>query len=75
MGPAQLQCGAQALIGKGRRHPDVGDHHVGPLARHRGQQRAAVGYLGADPVALVLQQPDQAGPEQRGVLGDDDAHQ
>src|SRR5204863_9402346 len=75
VGPAQLEGGAQALVGEGRRHPDVRDYHVGPLAGHRGQQRLAVGHLGANPVALVLQQPDQAGPEQRGVLGDHDAHQ
>ena len=58
MGPTQLERGPQALVGEGRRHPDVRDHHVGPLGRHRGQQGLAVGHLGADPVALVLQQPD-----------------
>jgi hypothetical protein len=74
VGPAQLERGAQALVGEGRRHPDVRDHHVGPVPGHRGQQRPAVGHRGAHLVALVLEQPDQASPEQRGVLGDHDAH-
>ena len=52
VGPAELERGAQALVGEGRRHPDVRDHHVRPVPGHRGQQRLAVGHRGAHLVAL-----------------------
>jgi hypothetical protein len=59
MGPAQLDSGPKPLIGMGRRHADVRDHHVGVMLVGRCQQGGAVGDRGAHLVALVFQQPGQ----------------
>jgi len=71
----QRQRRPQALVGVGRRHPDVDHGDVRVMLGHRGQQRVAVGHRGADGVPAVLEQPGQPLPEQRGILGDHDPHQ
>ena len=71
---AQLDRGAQALVGVGRRHPDVGDHDVRTVLGDGGEQLLGVRDGGEHLVPLVLQQLDQSGPQDGGVLRDDDAH-
>jgi hypothetical protein len=47
----------------GGRHPDVGDHHVGPFPLHRGQQPVGVGRGGRDLESGAVQQLGQAGQQ------------
>ena len=63
-----------ALVGVGRRHPDVDDHQVGALLADGPQQLLGVGHGRDDLEAAVGQQLGQALPQQHGVLGDHDSH-
>src|SRR5262249_8983779 len=75
VGGAEFDGGAQSLVGVGGRHADVGDDDVGTALDDGRLEGGGVGDGGRHLVALVLQQLHQAGPQDRGVLGDDDAHQ
>jgi hypothetical protein len=55
-------------------HPDVHHGNVRVMLRHGGEQRVAVGDGGADLVATVAEQPDEALPHHGGVLGDHHPH-
>jgi hypothetical protein len=62
--------GAHPLVRAGRRHADVGQHHVGPMGFDRGQQRVVVVARGDDlQVVLPFQQPGHALAHQVAVLG------
>ncbi len=74
MPAAELEGGAQALVGVGRRHADVHHGDVGTVLGHGGEQGVAVGHGGAHLVAAVLEEPDQPLAHQGGVLGDHDPH-
>src|SRR5699024_9994342 len=66
--------GPQTLVGERRRHPDV-DH--GGLRQRVLERPLQVGEFvdGGDHLeALDLEQLGEAGPQERVVLGDDDAH-
>ena len=71
---AQLDGGAQSLIGERGRHPHVHDGHVGPVRGDRGDQGAWLVHRGRDLVPAVFEQPAQALTEQGRVLGDHNPH-
>ena len=67
----------QALVRKRWRHADIGDDHVhalvrGKLAVHLGDEALAVAH-GRHFVTAACEQGNEAIPEQRQILGDDDA--
>jgi len=65
---------ADALVGPGRRHPDVGDDDVRPLGLDCGEQRVQVVAGGDDlDVGLRLEQAARALADEVVVVGDDDA--
>src|SRR5690606_12488504 len=66
--------GLDPVPGVVRRHPDVGDHQLGPPCERTGDQFRCGGGGGDDVVPLVGQQPGQALPEQALVLADDQPH-
>jgi hypothetical protein len=69
MRPADLLGGADALVGAGRRHPNVGQHDVGPLGLDRSQQRVVVLARRHDvEVGLRRQQPGDTLADQIVVL-------
>src|SRR4029453_11329426 len=63
-----------ALVGVGRRHPDVDHGDVGAVGGHDPEQRFGVAHGGDDLAAAVVEQLGQPGLEQHGVLGDHDPH-
>ena len=69
---AQLEGEAQALVGEGRRHPDVDDRDVGRVLGDRAAQRAGVADGAGDDEAAVDQELDQAVAQDGRVLGDGD---
>ena len=72
---AQRVRGAHALVGAGRRHPDVGEHDVGELGVDGRQQLVEVAARADDlEVRLRLEQADDALADEVAVLGDHDAH-
>jgi hypothetical protein len=74
MPAAELEGGAQALVGMGRWHADVHHRDIRMVLGHGGQQGVAVGHGCAHLVATVLEEPDQPFPHQGGVLCDHDPH-
>ena len=71
---ADLDRGAQSLVGVRRWHPDVDHHDVGPCSATAASSASRVGHRGAHLEAAVLEQPDQPFPHHRGVLGDHHPH-
>ena len=65
--------GAQALVGVGRRHPDVDDRDVGLVGADLAQQVLGVAGLAGDLEARLLEQAGEALAQEDGVVGDDDA--
>ena len=65
---------ARALVGEGRRHPDVQDDEVGIVLGDRGQQPVASPERGDDLVSGVLEQSPEPLAQQHLVLGDHDPH-
>jgi hypothetical protein len=56
LAPAQLDRRADALVGLGRRHPNIDDREVRLELRGRREQAVGIADAGDDLVALVLQQ-------------------
>lgn len=71
---AQVQGGAQPLVGVRRWHPDVDHGDVGMVTHHGDDQRVGLDRGGAHLMVAIFEQPGQALPQQGGVLGDDDTH-
>ena len=71
---AQLDGGAQPLVGERRRHPHVDDHDVGIELLDRRQQAPGVAERADDLVVVLGEDPGDALAQQHGVLGDHDAH-
>ncbi len=71
-GPDRLG-GADALVGAGRRHPDVGHDDVGLVLGHEGEERIEV-FAGADHLDVVVgvEEPGDRLADQIVVFGDDD---
>ena len=75
VGPPEALGRADALVGVGRRHPDVGEDDVGRARLDGVEQLTEVPRLDHLPDGRVLgQQGDEALPEQHAVLGEDDPH-
>ena len=70
MAGAELVRGAHALVGPGRRHPDVGEHDVGRVGGDGREQRVEV-LARADDLDVVLrrEQPGDALAHEVVVLG------
>jgi hypothetical protein len=68
---ADLDRGAQAVVGETRRHSDVGDHDVGPVGAGQPEQIGGVGGAG-DRQARPLEHPHYSLADERLVLPDDD---
>ncbi|MDH6187433.1 hypothetical protein M2168_000465 [Streptomyces sp. CZ24] len=71
MAGAQFQGGAQALVAEAGRHADVGEDDVGPVLLDGAGQGGRVAHGGHHLVAAPVEEFDEAGPEQDGVLGED----
>ena len=65
----------EPLVGVRGRHPDVDHRDVGLVAGHLEHQVVRVRAAADDLEARLRQQPGEALPQQRGVLGYDDAHE
>ena len=66
--------GAHALVGPGRRHPDVGDHDIGRIGLDAGDQRVEILVRGDDLEAgFDAEEADDAFPHEVVVLGHDDS--
>jgi len=65
--------GLDPLVGVRRRHPDVGDHHVGPVRLDGAQKRREIGAVLADfdLLLLALERAADSLPDEVRVLGDD----
>src|SRR4029453_17946783 len=72
--PADLDRRAQALVGERRRHPDVDDADVRPLAFDGLDQAERVLHRADDLMPLVAEQAAEPLAEQDAVLGDHDTH-
>ena len=74
--PAYVDRGPQALVGAGRRQPDVEQRPTSAVDGSASALGQRLGVLdGRDDLEVVrLEQPDQAVPEEGLVLGEDDAH-
>ena len=70
---ADLLGRAQALVGVGRRHPDVHDRDVRAVHRNMAEQVVSGAGLGHDLEACVLEQPRDPFAQEDGVVGEDDA--
>ncbi|MDR7349670.1 methylase of polypeptide subunit release factors [Glycomyces algeriensis] len=66
---ARAGRGPQPLVGEGRRHPHVHHRHVGPVLGDGLHEGVAVTDLGDHFAAELLQEPDQAGADEHGVIG------
>ena len=67
---AEFGGGADALVGAGRRHADVGQHHVGLAAFDGGEQFGKVdAQLGDLDVVVCAEQLDDALADEQGVFG------
>jgi hypothetical protein len=64
----------QALVGVRWWHPDVDDRHIGPIERHEPVQMLGIGRFPNDPHPTRAEQPDQTGPHDQRVVGDDYPH-
>jgi hypothetical protein len=71
---ADLDGGAQPLVGVTGRHPHVHHGDVGVVLGDGGKQRLAVPDGGDHVVPPVGEDLRQARPDHGGVLGDDDSH-
>src|SRR4051794_34726048 len=71
---ADVDRGAQAVVGVGRRHAHVGDRDVRLVGAHLADEVLGVARLGDDVEARVLEQPGDALAQQDTVVGDDYAH-
>jgi hypothetical protein len=65
--------GAQALVAVGRWHPDVGDDHVGSVSPRLLQHLVGFAWLADHRETGRLEHAHDAGAQEEGVLGDDDA--
>ena len=74
VGLLDLVRGLRALVGEGRRHPDVEDDEVGIVLGDRRQQPACVAERSDDLVSAVLEQTPETLAKQHLVLGDHDTH-
>ena len=73
--PAGLHGGAQPLVGVRRRHPDVDDRHVRPVASTTASTSASPSPTAATTSCPLLgEQPHQPLPEQYGVVRDHHPH-
>jgi hypothetical protein len=70
---ADLVRRTQALIGVGRRHPDVDDGDVGAVRADLAQQVLGVPGLAGDLEAGLLEQAREALAQQHGVISEHDA--
>jgi hypothetical protein len=70
---ANLACGLKPFVGVCGRHPDVHDRHVRPVHRDVPEQVVGRSGLSDDLEAGLLEQADDALPQQDRVVGDDDA--
>ena len=70
---ADLHGGAQPVVGRVRRHLDVGHDHVGLVRSRLAQQVRGVPGDGDDLEAVLLQDADDAGADERLVFADDHA--
>ncbi|ALM37931.1 hypothetical protein SFR_1316 [Streptomyces sp. FR-008] len=72
--PLDLDGGANAFVGVGRRHPDIHDDHVRPALPHHFHNLRRVAQRSDDVNALVREQPRHSRAQERGILSDRDAH-
>ena len=71
---AQLEHGAQAVVGVVGRHPDVGDDEIGTMAADAANQLRAIAGDPGDRDAGAFEHELQSLPHQHLVLADHDPH-
>ena len=71
---AQSHSRAQAVVGVGRRHPDVHYRDVRVVRLDGGAERVGVADRRGDLVPAVLEDLGEPGSKYRGVLGDHYSH-